>query len=106
MFGEVVLKELAGFGSYEAFEVELLNLLSVFLGQSLLFIDHFEMIHDASKKNVRLVSIHCDLLLGGIGETDKPSVGLSESCRERVPMWLSSKAYARGMSRSRGCANC
>jgi hypothetical protein len=52
MFGEVFLKELAGFGSYEAFEVELLDLLSIFLSQSLLFIDHFEMIHDAIKQGV------------------------------------------------------
>jgi hypothetical protein len=30
-FGEVFLKELAGFGSYEAFEVELLDLFAIFL---------------------------------------------------------------------------
>jgi hypothetical protein len=54
MFGEVFLKELAGFGRYEAVEVELLDLLSVFLSQSLLFIDRFEMIHDAAKKDVHV----------------------------------------------------
>jgi hypothetical protein len=69
MFGEVFLKELTGFGSYETFEVELLDLLSIFLGQSLLLIYGFEMIHDAAEKDVRLVSIHCDLLLDGLGET-------------------------------------
>jgi hypothetical protein len=52
MFGEVFLKELAGFGSYEAFEVEPLDLLSVFLGQSLLFVDRFGMVHDSIKQGV------------------------------------------------------
>jgi hypothetical protein len=52
MFGEVFLKELAGFWRYEAVEVELLDLLSIFLGQSLLVIDRFEMIHDAIKQSI------------------------------------------------------
>ena len=76
------LKEPAGFGSYEAVEVELLDLLSVFLGQSLLFVYHFEVIHDAIKQGVCFESIQ-GFPPRWTGETcESLLTGLSESCRE------------------------
>jgi hypothetical protein len=45
------------------------------------------MIHDATKKDIRLVSIHCDPLLGGLGETcEALFTGLSRSSLEGLPM--------------------
>ena len=58
---EMFLKELLGFGAYEVFEVVRLDLLSVFLGQSLLFVDRFEMTHDSIKKHSHLTSVHLAL---------------------------------------------
>ena len=99
IFGEVFLKELAGFGAYEIFEVEFLDLPPVFFGQSPLFIDGFEMIHDSIKQHVGFVSIQ---LVSSSVDLERPAhlLRVSDSQPRGLSMRLSMRANARGMSRA------